>query len=40
MKYEEFLGVLMSYKSLSEDFSELYGMGFIFFKVNIDLKPK
>ena len=28
MTYEEFLGVLMPYKKLNEDFSELYRMGF------------
>lgn len=30
MTYEEFLGVLMPYKKLNEDFSELYQMGFDF----------
>ena len=40
MKYEEFLGVLMSYKSLSEDFSELYGMGFDFFEGKYRLETK
>lgn len=30
MTYEEFLSVLMPYKKLNEDFSELYRMGFDF----------
>lgn len=30
MTYEEFLSVLMPYKKLNEDFSELYQMGFDF----------
>jgi hypothetical protein len=40
MTYEEFLNVLMSYKSLSEDFSELYGMGFDFFEGKYQLEIK
>jgi len=30
MEYEDFLGILMPYKKLMEDFSELYSMGFNF----------
>ena len=30
MKYEDFLGILMPYKKLLEDFLELYQMGFDF----------
>lgn len=30
MTYEEFLSILMSYKKLNEDFTELYQMGFDF----------
>lgn len=30
MTYEEFLGILMPYKKLEEDFRELYRMGFDF----------
>jgi hypothetical protein len=30
MKYEDFLGILIPYKKLMEDFSELYSMGFDF----------
>ena len=40
MTYEEFLNVLMSYKSLSEDFSELYGMGFDFMEGKYLLETK
>jgi hypothetical protein len=40
MTYEEFLNVLMSYKSLSEDFSELYGMGFDFMEGKYQLETK
>jgi hypothetical protein len=28
MEYEDFLGILMPYKKLSDDFSELFSMGF------------
>jgi hypothetical protein len=40
MTYEEFLNVMMSYKSLSEDFSELYKMGFDFFEGKYQLESK
>jgi hypothetical protein len=30
MEYEHFLGILMPYKKLMEDFNELYSMGFNF----------
>jgi len=30
MEYEDFLGILMPYKKLLDDFSELYSMGFDF----------
>jgi hypothetical protein len=30
MEYEDFLGILMSYKKLRDDFSELFSMGFDF----------
>jgi len=40
MTYEEFLNVLMTYKSLSEDFNELYGMGFDFMEGKYQLESK
>lgn len=30
MEYKDFLGILMPYKKLTEDFTELYSMGFDF----------
>jgi len=38
MEYEDFLGILMPYKKLMEDFSELYSMGFNFMDGKYELE--
>tara|TARA_R110000868_G_scaffold265282_6_gene524105 strand:+ start:177 stop:569 length:393 start_codon:yes stop_codon:yes gene_type:complete len=38
MKYEDFLGILMPYKKLEEDFTELYSMGFDFLEGKFKLE--
>jgi hypothetical protein len=38
MKYEDFLGILMPYKKLTEDFIELYSMGFNFMEGKFKLE--
>ncbi len=38
MEYEDFLGILIPYKKLMEDFSELYSMGFNFMDGKYELE--
>jgi hypothetical protein len=38
MEYEDFLGILMPYKKLMEDFRELYSMGFNFMDGKYELE--
>ena len=38
MEYEDFLGILMPYKKLTEDFIELYSMGFDFMEGKFKLE--
>jgi len=38
MEYEDFLGILMPYKKLTEDFRELYSMGFDFLEGKFKLE--
>ena len=38
MKYEDFLGILMPYKKILEDFRELYSMGFDFLEGKYQLE--
>lgn len=38
MEYEDFLGILMPYKKLTEDFTELYSMGFDFMEGKFKLE--
>lgn len=38
MEYEDFLGILMPYKKLMEDFTELYSMGFNFMDGKYELE--
>lgn len=38
MKYKDFLGILMPYKKLTEDFTELYSMGFDFMEGKFKLE--